>query len=387
MIARFFPLPAVLAATMLSACNSLAPGLHLDDSDFSYSKDVSEGETPEITIVTITPEVIAEQLVLPVAEETTSANAVAELSSNGQGYDYRVAAGDVLAINIWGRPELSTPLQPADQTASLALGADSGLAAAQPGHVITQDGSIYFPFAGEIKVTGMTLREVRRSITSVLSEYIRNPQLDVRVQSFRSQNALVTGPGVVKPGLVPITDVPLSVLDAIGKAGGMTPEANASAVKLTRDAKNAEVDVAAMDKKADYSQNWILRAGDVVYVPSNRDQRVYVMGEVNRQAAVPMQNGRLSLADALADTGGLNPLASDARRLYIIRDGATPGTPKVFHLNARSPEALLLSTQFALLPRDVVYVSSASVTRFNRLFSQILPSLSFVRDLERLTAQ
>lgn len=376
---------------MLVGCNTLTPGLNVDDRDFVYSSPIKGGEQPEFDIITITPEVIAGQsLSESEAAQTAAPNGqIAGLLSNDSGYSYRLGIGDVLAITIWGRPELSTALPSANEGLNLTLGeAGASVATQAPGHVVNQNGKIYFPFVGEVAVVGKTVQEVRQDVTVALSEFIRKPQLDVRLVDFRSQTVFVSGPGVAKPGPIAITDVPLSVLGALSRAGGLLPEANASAVKLTRNGKSTELDIPAMESSSDYSHNWLLSAGDVLYIPSNRNQRVYVMGEVERQAAVPLQNGKLTLADALMDTGGINQLSSDARRLYVIRAaGGEDAIPLVYHLNARRPDSLVLATQFSLMPRDVIYVSTASVTRFNRLLSQILPSLSFVRDFERLTAR
>jgi polysaccharide export outer membrane protein len=50
------------------------------------------------------------------------------------------------------------------------------------------------------------------------------------------------------------------------------------------------------------------------------------------------------------------------------------GTSELFHLNAGSPDALLLAEGFPLRPRDIVYVDVAAVARWNRVVSNILPT-------------
>jgi polysaccharide export outer membrane protein len=82
----------------------------------------------------------------------------------------------------------------------------------------------------------------------------------------------------------------------------------------------------------------------------------------------------MSLADALGDSEGLTPDTSDASGIYVIRGSYK--VPRVFRLDARSPEAMLLATEFPLRPLDVVFVSSLPLSQWNRIMIQILPTIS-----------
>jgi polysaccharide export outer membrane protein len=61
--------------------------------------------------------------------------------------------------------------------------------------------------------------------------------------------------------------------------------------------------------------------------------------------------------------------------MYVIR-GALSGTPSVYHLDARSPVAMLLANQFELQPKDVVYVDATGLARFSRVLNQLLPMIN-----------
>jgi polysaccharide export outer membrane protein len=106
--------------------------------------------------------------------------------------------------------------------------------------------------------------------------------------------------------------------------------------------------------------------------------RVFVIGEVRLQQAKPMNKRRMSLAEALYDAGGLDPLAANAGRIYVIRGDFK--APNIFHLDASSPDAMLLATQFQLKPLDVVFVSANQLSRFNRVMTQILPTVQALYD-------
>ena len=91
-----------------------------------------------------------------------------------------------------------------------------------------------------------------------------------------------------------------------------------------------------------------------------------------------MPRGRMSLAEAISDAGGFNPLSANTGQLYVIRNGAN-NRPQIWHLNAASPDALVLADRFDLQPRDIVYVDPTGVTRFGRVLSNILPTATAVR--------
>jgi polysaccharide export outer membrane protein len=113
-----------------------------------------------------------------------------------------------------------------------------------------------------------------------------------------------------------------------------------------------------------------------VRVADFRGQKVYVLGEVMKTGFLPITDQKLTIADALALSGWMNPDTADPSYIYIIRGDFT--RPQIFWLNARTPDRLLLAERFSLQPRDILYVSSAPATRWNRVLNQILPTVQTV---------
>ena len=134
-------------------------------------------------------------------------------------YGYRIGPSDILTITVWNHPELSTPLRL--QTAPME---NVGLAQLNsnivPGILVNSAGNIFFPYAGTIHVAGLTANQLRILLSHKLRHYIRNPQVNVRIAAFRSQTIQVLG-AVANQGSVPLTDHPLTILDAIATRGGV----------------------------------------------------------------------------------------------------------------------------------------------------------------------
>jgi polysaccharide export outer membrane protein len=231
---------------------------------------------------------------------------------------------------------------------------------------------MFYPHVGVVSVGGKTLPEVRTLLTERLRRVVQSPQLDVRVVAFRGKRVQVTGE-VAQPATIPITDVPLRVQDAIAQVRGMTQEAWPRGVTLTRGGKVFALDLQALYDEGDVSQNWLLQDGDILNVPSRAQNKVFVMGEVRQPMSRVMVKGRMSLAEAIADSSGFDQVTSNPGGVYVFRGRYEQ--PRVFHLDATSADALLLAAQFQLEPLDVVYVSTYKLTSWNRVVTQILPTI------------
>ncbi len=113
-----------------------------------------------------------------------------------------------------------------------------------------------------------------------------------------------------------------------------------------------------------------------VRVVDYRGQKVYLFGEIMKPGFVPITDQPLSITDAISLSGGFDPNAADPGHIYVIRGRMEQ--PNIYWLNAKTPDGLLLAEHFILKPGDILYVSSASATQWNRVINQLLPSVQTI---------
>jgi len=295
------------------------------------------------------------------------------LQDEMNNYTYLVGVGDVLNIIVWDHPELTIP--------------QSGQrSAAEAGNFVHIDGTIFYPYVGKVPVIGREVTQIREDITAGLSTYINNPQVDVNVAAFRSQHFFVSG-AVKNPQMIPVKNVPTTILDALSLAGGMAADADWSSVTLTStddgELVTEAIDLSILLEQGVLKQNRLLKSNDVLHIPRNDALKVFVMGDV--VDATTQQIGRrgMTLAEALNNVGGINEASANASGIFVLR--ASDSTLKlvdIYQLDVSMGPRLILSTQFKLQPMDIVYVTTAPVARWNKLLNQLTSSLNGIYQID-----
>lgn len=353
---------------ILAACSSVSPGMHYAGitESASASDEAPEGAVKPV-LKPITPQLLKAE---KAQRDKQSTQDISKLL--GQPKAYNIESGDVLSIVVWDHPELAGPaIAGAPAAAAQIMDPATNTAATQSaGFVVDQEGIIQFPYAGALKVAGLTQDQARNLVTKKLAHYIRSPKVTLRVQSYRSKRVYIDGE-VKSPGLQPINDIPMTLMEALNRAGGMLPTADQSQIMINRSGTNYHINLPQLVQKGVNPSSIMLSSGDVVRVLSRDESKIFVSGEVTQPRALTMHNGRLSLNEALGESGGINPLSGDASQVYVIRKSATE--PIVYRLDAKAPGALAMAEGFELQPKDVVYVAATPLTNWNRTISQILP--------------
>lgn len=357
----------VALAVSVFGCTTI-PGTKISGNTFVLPTGLAKPALPiDATLIKLTPQIVSS--LAPKSLDT----APTWNQSAPDEYEYRIGVGDVLSIVVWDHPELTAPFGSFNNVED-------------QGNVVREDGSIFYPFVGELAVEGKTARDIQQELASKLANFIESPQLDVRVVTYRSQRFFVTGM-VEQPGTFPVTDVPVRVVEALGLAGGVLAEADLFDVTLSRNNTSFNIPLFEILYEGDISGNALLRNGDVLHIAPNELRRVFVMGEVVRPSTLPMTNRRMSLTQALGEVGGIQEARADGRGIYVIRNSEFEDLIDVYQLDTSEAWALALGDEFILQPRDIVYVSAAPITRWNRWVSNILPSLQGLYNLDRINTQ
>jgi polysaccharide export outer membrane protein len=240
----------------------------------------------------------------------------------------------------------------------------------QSGFEVDQSGMLDFPYAGKLKVSGLTSSEIHTMLTTRLAHYLRQPKLSVRLLAYRSKRVYVDGE-VKLPGVQAINDLPMTLTEAINRSGGMNPTADQSRITLSRAGKSYAINLPLLVQRGMNPSDILLKNGDVVRVLARDENKIFVSGEVSGPRALPLRNGRLTLNEALGEAGGINPVTGDARQVYVIRRSSSES--RVYQLDANSPGALAVAESFELSPKDVVYVAATPLTNWNRTISALIP--------------
>jgi polysaccharide export outer membrane protein len=273
---------------------------------------------------------------------------------------YTLGPGDLLSISVYQNADLtmSTP------------GAGEQNAAAQQGFVINASGAIQFPLVGELILAGLTEAQAKALLMDRLGKYLQRPSVRLQVQAFRSQRIYVDGE-VKQPGVQAINDLPMTLTEAINRAGGITPAGDQSQLWLLRGGQRYHIDLPLLVQQGQDPNRLLLRNGDVLRVTALDESKVFVSGEVVTPKALLMHSGRLSLNEAIGESGGINPLTGDARRVFVVR--RRQDAIELYQLDARDTGALALAESFELAPRDLVFIDASGLAHWYRTLSMIIP--------------
>jgi polysaccharide export outer membrane protein len=180
---------------------------------------------------------------------------------------------------------------------------------------------------------------------------------------------------------MPLTPKGERLLDALAAGGGVKQQVSRVALQLSRDNITATMPLDSVIR--DPRQNVLLKPGDVV-TALFQPQSFSVLGATGKNDEIPFEAQGISLAQALARSGGLNDSRADARGVFVFRfedarlvdskdksDNSTTGTvPVVYEINLRDPASFFVTQSFPVENRDVIYVSNspeAELQKFLRL--------------------
>ncbi|GAB3627451.1 sugar transporter [Pandoraea terrae] len=357
-------LAGLLLALALAGC-AIAPGVHYPGTSGSEGSAAgAAGEAPPPGALTeITFDLVQAQRASRVREIPDDVKALF-----GEPSAYVIGPGDVLQIVVWDHPELTLPAISVTTVGTDYYGANP----IAPGYSVDSQGMLQFAYVGNVSVAGLTELQARDRLTRQLANYLKNPQLTLRVQAYRSRRVYMDGE-VRNPGIQVFNDLPMTLPEALNRAGGFTTVGDRAMVAVIRNGVSTVVNIPALVAKGVSPSRVLLRNDDIVRVFAREDSKIFVLGEVTRPSTLFLRNGELTLNEALGDAGGVSQTTGNSKQVYVVRT-LEGGKPEIYHLDASAPAAIALAENFQLKAKDVVFVDAAPLVRWNRVVSLLLPS-------------
>jgi len=347
---------------------------------------------------------------------------------------YEIGVGDVVRLSVPGSDRFEAEM-------SGLLAASNS----RQGYTVQDDGAINVPDVGRVQLAGMSIEEAEAVLFQRLVENQIDPTFSLEIAEFNSKRVSIGG-AVASPSVVPLQLTPLYLDEVIAASGGLAVEdPEFASIRIYRDGDLYQIPVDDMFSDSGLRRTR-LKDGDAIYVDETYeldraqayfeqqirvsdlrrqaradalqnlqtemairkdqleqrrenyltqrelgvDERsyAYVTGEVGSQSRLPLPYGRTAtLADALFDAGGgVVQGTGDISQIYVLRGASSPsefGAVTAWHLNARDAAKFALATQFELRPNDVIFVAEQPITRWNRVITQSLPSISVARTVSQ----
>ncbi len=291
----------------------------------------------------------------------------------------RIGIGDTVQVTVWEAAAGGLFSSPA-----LDRNSTGARSAVIPPQIVAKDGSITVPYAGRIRVAGLTTPEVEQRIVTGLTGKAIEPQVLVTVPLGMSNAVTVLGE-VTNGARVPLSVRGERILDVLAAAGGIRAPAHETFVTLQRKGRTAAVPMQRLVLNA--SENIYAHPDDVITVV--RDPQTYsVFGAAGRNAVVPFDAAGMTLEQAVAKAGGLLDWRSDPQGVFLLRYESAhvarqldpsfkivpsdAKVPVIYKINLRDAKSYFLAQNIHIRNRDMIYVANAPVTEFQKVLQLLM---------------
>lgn len=286
----------------------------------------------------------------------------------------RIGVGDVLGVsifepggNLFGQGGGATGVRSGNQTLP-AVTVDAG-------------GTVTIPFAGQVRVSGLTTAEAGSAIRRALLGKVGNPQVVVALAENNFNTVTVLGE-VRQPGRAPLTSSANTIVDIIANRGGVARPVEDVRVVIRRNDQTYSAPLSVVT--SDFNENIRLSRGDqvnLVYTP----RYFSTFGALGAVARVEMGAGQLNLSGAISRVGGLDTNSANARSVLVFRferpevaaalgltqPSTTRGVPVVYRLNLEEAQGLFIANNFEIEPEDIFYVPRSGSAELGKFFTLI----------------
>jgi len=264
-------------------------------------------------------------------------------------YEYILGPADIISLNLTDTDDLDNSYE------------------------IDPDGMIDLPFIGKLKITDYTVVEAQNFIKQVISDFYKNPDLQINIEEYNSSKVYIVG-AVRNQITINLDQKPIRLIEAAIQAN-FNPNAADKVLGtkgfLRRNNEVYKINLNNTFTSLDDRENFYLRKDDVIFIDRNSES-IHVFGEVAKPGEY-YPNNNYSLTE-LISTAGLNQLTANAKKVYVIREDFNEFLKiKVYKLNIKNPVNLIAGRKFLLQPKDIVFIPPTDIVKWNRVISLLLP--------------
>ena len=256
-------------------------------------------------------------------------------NDDGDEYVYKIGADDELEINIWGYENLDRKV------------------------IVRPDGMITYEMIGDIHCVGLTPTQLSIKLSQLLSKYLREPTVIVKILQIKSQKATVIG-DIPKQGTIYLRGQ-MKLLDILTECGYNPITSKVNEVTVSRKNNQAiKINLNELISSGDLSQNILIQNGDAIILPKNTSGQVIIEGEVGKAGEYDVEkNEKLRISDLIRKAGGLTTSAVKTNA-KIIRSSGKETT----RINLEALESLGdQSENYVLNPGDRLVIPRVKETR------------------------
>lgn len=276
--------------------------------------------------------------------------------SANRGPDYNlISPGDVLNLVIW------------DSSDNSLLTGDGEQATPMTDLKVSPTGTVFVPYASNVKVSGLTESQARELLQSKVSEVAPSAQVQLVVKQGENNTVYLVS-GVPNSGPVKLPNRNYNILALLSEGGGISSNFENPVVKLIRG--GSTYSIPADELFEDARKNVVLRGGDQIIV--EEDERTFTaIGAVQSEQVLNFPKSTLTAMEALSLMGGLTDERANPQGVLILRefdsdqlraDGTGPSNEYVvFTIDLASADGLFGAGKFQVRPGDIVVATESAV--------------------------
>jgi len=240
--------------------------------------------------------------------------------------DYVISSGDVLSISVWGSPDfnIETPVRP--------------------------DGKITLPAVGDVEAAGLNTVQLKEKLIEAIGKFVKKPIVTITVTEMTNNKVYISGGGI-STGVITLTGN-MTLFRLLCQLGDLR-ETDLVSAYLSRDGKKLVKNFYPLFMKGDLSQDVLLKANDIIHIPTNELNKIYVVGSVKSPQVITYHYG-MRVLDVILTAGGFDEYAKQSNVVILRQDG------KKYQVNI---EKLLsgkdIKQNIAVIPGDYVIVKES----------------------------